>query len=118
MGRRGQARADQLRGGESVLCQGAARHGIGRREAADQDEVRHPSRSGWRRHMKAKLDKVRTQPSEELINRVIELNESLFRLKFKKALGDIDTVKQIRVQKKELARLKTILRGRALGVEK
>ena len=68
--------------------------------------------------MKAKLDKVRTQPSEELINRVIELKESLFRLNFKKALGDVDTVKQIRVQKKELARLKTILRQRALGIEK
>ncbi|MCI0524415.1 MAG: 50S ribosomal protein L29 [Acidobacteria bacterium] len=66
--------------------------------------------------MKAKLEKVRTQSSEDLIRRVIELKESLFRLNFKKALGDTDTVKQIRVQKKELARLKTILRGRALGL--
>lgn len=66
--------------------------------------------------MKAKLDKVRAQPSEDLIRRVIELKESLFRLRFKKALGDTDTVKQIRVQKKELARLKTILRARALGL--
>ncbi|MGH9833619.1 MAG: 50S ribosomal protein L29, partial [Blastocatellia bacterium] len=57
-----------------------------------------------------------TQPSEDLIRRVIELKESLFRLNFKKALGDTDTVKQIRVQKKELARLKTILRARALGL--
>jgi large subunit ribosomal protein L29 len=68
--------------------------------------------------MKAKLDKVRMQPSEELINRILEINESLFRLNFKKALGDVDTVKHIRVQKKELARLKTILRGRSLGTEK
>jgi len=68
--------------------------------------------------VKAKLDKVRMQPSEELINRIMELNESLFRLKFKKALGDVDTVKNIRVQKKELARLKTILRQRSLGIEK
>jgi large subunit ribosomal protein L29 len=68
--------------------------------------------------MKAKLDKVRTQPSEDLIRRLIELKESLFRLNFKKALGDTDTVKQIRVQKRELARLKTILRARALGIEK
>ncbi len=66
--------------------------------------------------MKAKLEKVRTQPSEDLIRRIIELKESLFRLNFKKALGDTDTVKQIRVQKKELARLKTVLRGRALGL--
>jgi large subunit ribosomal protein L29 len=67
--------------------------------------------------MKAKLDKVRMQPSEELINRLLEINESLFRLNFKKALGDVDTVKHIRVQKKELARLKTVLRARALGIE-
>jgi large subunit ribosomal protein L29 len=68
--------------------------------------------------VKAKLDKVRIQSSEDLIRRVIELKESLFRLNFRKALGNTDTVKEIRVQKKELARLKTILRARALGIEK
>jgi large subunit ribosomal protein L29 len=68
--------------------------------------------------MRHKLDKVREQSSEELIKRVTEINESLFRLNFKKALGDTDTVKTIRRERKELARLKTILRGRALGIEK
>lgn len=68
--------------------------------------------------MKAKLEKVRLQGSDELISRIMEIKESLFRLKFKKALGDVDTVKNIRVQKRELARLKTILRQRALGIEK
>jgi large subunit ribosomal protein L29 len=67
--------------------------------------------------VKHKLDKARTESSEELIRRVVGLKESLFRLNFKKALGDTDTVKQIRVQKKELAKLKTILRARALGIE-
>jgi large subunit ribosomal protein L29 len=65
-----------------------------------------------------KLDKMREQSSEELIKRLTEINESLFRLNFKKALGDTDTVKTIRRERKELARLKTILRGRALGIEK
>ncbi len=68
--------------------------------------------------MRVKLDKIREQSSEDLLKRLMELKESLFRLNFKKALGDTDTVKQIRVQKKELARLKTILRGRTLGLEK
>lgn len=68
--------------------------------------------------MKAKLDKVREQSSEELVKRVLEIKESLFRLKFKKALGDTDTVRQIRTERKELARLKTLLRGRQLGIEK
>ncbi len=68
--------------------------------------------------MRHKLDKVREQASEELIKRIAEIKESLFRLNFKKALGDTDTVKRIRAEKKELARLKTILRARALGIEK
>ena len=68
--------------------------------------------------MKAKLDKVRQQSSEELIKRVLEIKESLFRLNFKKALGDTDTVGRIRTERKELARLKTLLRGRRLGIEK
>jgi len=68
--------------------------------------------------VKHKLDKVREQSSEDLIKRLAEVKQSLFRLNFKKALGDVDTVKTIRKERKELARLKTILRGRALGIEK
>jgi large subunit ribosomal protein L29 len=68
--------------------------------------------------MKHKLDKVREQSSEELIKRIAEIKESLFRLNFKKALGDPDTVKSIRAERRELARLKTIMRARVLGIEK
>lgn len=68
--------------------------------------------------MKQKLEKVREQASDDLIKRITEIKESLFRLNFKKALGDTDTVKRIRNEKKELARLKTILRARVLNIEK
>ncbi|MGA1367126.1 MAG: 50S ribosomal protein L29 [Blastocatellia bacterium] len=68
--------------------------------------------------MKAKLDSVRQQSSEALASRIGEIKESLFRLNFRKALGDTDTVKRIRLDRKELARLKTLLRARALGIEK
>lgn len=68
--------------------------------------------------MNKKLDKVREQSSEELLKRLGEIKESLFRLNFKKVLGDTETVRQIRVQRKELARLKTILRARTLGIER
>ncbi|HZS06134.1 MAG TPA: 50S ribosomal protein L29 [Blastocatellia bacterium] len=68
--------------------------------------------------MKARLDKIREQETEALARRVVEIRESLFRLNFKKALGDTDTVKNIRAQKKELARIRTILRGRELEIEK
>ena len=68
--------------------------------------------------MRAKLDSVRLQSSEDLASRIGEIKESLFRLNFRKALGDTDTVKRIRLERKELARLKTLLRARALGIEK
>jgi large subunit ribosomal protein L29 len=68
--------------------------------------------------VKAILDKVREQPTEELLKRQAEIKESLFRLNFKKALGDTDTVKRIRAERKELARIKTLLRARELGIEK
>jgi large subunit ribosomal protein L29 len=68
--------------------------------------------------VKHTLDKVREQSGEELIKRIAEIKESLFRLNFKKALGDPDTVKKIRAERRELARLKTILRARVLGIEK
>ena len=68
--------------------------------------------------MKHKLDKLREGSSEEMIKRMGEIKESLFRLNFKKALGDTDVVKKIRTERRELARLKTLLRGRALGIEK
>ncbi len=68
--------------------------------------------------MKHKLDKMRETTSEELIKRLAEIKESLFRLNFRKALGNTDTVAQIRRERKEIARIKTLLRGRTVGVEK
>ncbi len=68
--------------------------------------------------MKHKLDKMRETTSEELVKRLAEIKESLFRLNFRKALGNTDTVAQIRRDRKEIARIKTLLRGRAVGVEK
>ncbi len=67
--------------------------------------------------MKIKMDDVRKLSTEDLAKRELELKESMFRLNFKKVLGDIDTVGQIRKNKREMARVKTILQARALGIE-
>lgn len=67
--------------------------------------------------MRAKLEEPRKLTTEDLAKRELELHESLFRLNFKKVLGDIDTVGQIRKHKTELARVKTILQARTLGIE-
>jgi large subunit ribosomal protein L29 len=58
------------------------------------------------------LDKYRDMGEEELRAEAARLRESLFRLKFKLALGEVDAVKRIRQEKKSLARIETIARQR------
>ena len=40
------------------------------------------------------------------------LKESLFRLNFKLALGEVDAIKKMRLEKKAMARLQTVARER------
>ncbi len=59
------------------------------------------------------LEKIREMSDEDLRDEVMRRKESLFRLKFKAALGEVDAVKNIRRERRSLARLNTIIRGRA-----
>ena len=58
------------------------------------------------------VDKLREMPDEELQAEAARLKESLFRLNFKLALGELDAVKRIRQEKKSLARIQTLARER------
>jgi large subunit ribosomal protein L29 len=58
------------------------------------------------------LDKLRDMADEELHAEAARLRESLFRLNFKLALGEVDAVKRIRQEKKSLARIETITKQR------
>jgi large subunit ribosomal protein L29 len=58
------------------------------------------------------LDKLREMADDELQAEAARLRESLFRLNFKLALGEVDAVKRIRQEKKSLARIQTITRQR------
>jgi large subunit ribosomal protein L29 len=58
------------------------------------------------------LDKLRDMSDDELHGEAARLRESLFRLNFKLALGEVDAVKRIRQEKKSLARIETIARQR------
>jgi large subunit ribosomal protein L29 len=58
------------------------------------------------------LDRYLELSADELKAETDRLKESLFRLKFKLALGEVDAVKRIREEKKSLARLQTISRQR------
>ena len=58
------------------------------------------------------LDKYRELPEGELKAESVRLKESLFRLNFKLALGEMDAVKRIREEKRSLARIYTLMRQR------
>jgi large subunit ribosomal protein L29 len=60
------------------------------------------------------LDRLRELQPDELVGEAARLKESLFRLNFKLALGEVDAVKRIRQEKKLLARVQTLLREREL----
>ena len=58
------------------------------------------------------LDKYRELAEDELRAETARLKESLFRLNFKLALGEMDAVKRIREEKRSLARIYTLMRQR------
>jgi large subunit ribosomal protein L29 len=58
------------------------------------------------------LDKLRDLSDEDLQGEAARLKESLFRLNFKLALGEVDAIKRIRQEKKSLARIRTLVRER------
>jgi large subunit ribosomal protein L29 len=60
------------------------------------------------------LNKYRELAAEELRAETVRLKESLFRLNFKLALGEMDAVKRIREEKRSLARIYTLMRQREL----
>jgi large subunit ribosomal protein L29 len=58
------------------------------------------------------LDKLRDMGDDELRAEAARLRESLFRLNFKLALGEVDAVKRIRQERKSLARIETLSKQR------
>lgn len=63
---------------------------------------------------KEQLDQLREMNLAELNEQADALKESLFRLKFRKALGVGETVKDIRREKKTLARVFSLIAEKGL----
>jgi ribosomal protein L29 len=61
---------------------------------------------------KEQLDQLKDMNADELKEQAEALKESLFRLKFRKSLGVGDTIKDIRREKKTLARVYTLLKNK------
>lgn len=62
---------------------------------------------------KEELERLTEMSVEDLREEADRLKESLFRLKFRHALSDMDAVKNIRREKKTLARINTFIQQRA-----
>jgi large subunit ribosomal protein L29 len=62
-----------------------------------------------------KADEMRELSDEDLRGRVNELKEQIFRMRFKLSLGNTDVVKQLRESRKDLARVKTLMREREIN---
>jgi large subunit ribosomal protein L29 len=58
------------------------------------------------------LEKLRSMSDDDLRDEAARIKESLFRLNFKLALGEMDAVKRLRQEKRTLARLQTLLTER------
>jgi large subunit ribosomal protein L29 len=59
-----------------------------------------------------KPDKVREMSADELRAKERELQEQLFRLRFQKSIGQLDNALKIRETRRDIARVKTVLRQR------
>jgi len=64
-----------------------------------------------------KADEMRDLSNEDLSGKIGELKESIFRMRFKLSLGNTDVVKQLREQRRDLARVKTLLRQREIAAQ-
>ena len=62
-----------------------------------------------------KINKIREMSSPELENELSELKTELFKLRFSLASNGLDNPMRIKEVKKDIARIKTVLRQRELA---
>jgi large subunit ribosomal protein L29 len=62
-----------------------------------------------------KAEKVRNLTEEELRHQERDLNDQLFKLKFQLNMGQTESLKKIRGLRRDIARVKTIVRERELA---
>lgn len=65
-----------------------------------------------------KVEEIRQQSTEELNKELTALKEQLFKLRFRHATKQLENPIQIRTVKRDIARVRTILRERELEAQK
>lgn len=64
-----------------------------------------------------KINKINEMSSPELEKELGELKQELFKLRFKLATNGLDNPMKVKEVKKDIARIKTVLRQRELNVK-
>jgi large subunit ribosomal protein L29 len=65
--------------------------------------------------MARKTSDIRELPVSELTERLDETREELFNLRFQLATGQLDNYRRVRLLRRDIARVKTVLRERELA---
>jgi large subunit ribosomal protein L29 len=61
-------------------------------------------------------EKIRNTTDAELLHQQRELSDQLFRLRFQLKMGQTESLKKLRGLRKDIARIKTVIRERQLGL--
>jgi len=64
-----------------------------------------------------KASELRDKTAEELGAELLKLKEELFALRFQHAVNQLDNPLRIRAVKKDIARVKTVIRAQELGAD-
>ncbi|MGB2634257.1 MAG: 50S ribosomal protein L29 [Candidatus Acidiferrum sp.] len=64
--------------------------------------------------MARRIEKIREEGTTELAAREKDLTEQIFRLRFQLSTGQAEALKRLREAKKDLARVKTLIRAQEL----
>jgi large subunit ribosomal protein L29 len=64
-----------------------------------------------------KAAELRGLADDELVNKLREAKEELFNLRFQAATGQLDNHGRLKLVRKDIARIYTLMRERELGIE-
>ena len=57
-----------------------------------------------------KVAEIRDLAADELRQRVHDMDDQMFRLRIQKSMGQVEAAQKLKVMRRELARIKTVLR--------
>ena len=63
-----------------------------------------------------KINEIRDLSGQEIMDKIQDLKEELFNLRFQNAMNQLDNPMRIAAVKKDIAKLKTVLKEQELGL--